>query len=132
MEANIEQVSTNINQIAIQVAEKVSSGLEIKIALIAAVGVILGALVTIFGQLIVEWYKNKAKAELEESRKNILKGMLNELDKGKWRNISTLSSVIGADEEETKRLLIGIGARGSTGEKDVWGLISKNPLSDIK
>jgi len=132
VEANIEQVSTNINQIAIQVAEKVSSGLEIKIALIAAVGVILGALVTIFGQLIVEWYKNKAKAELEESRKNILKGMLNELDKGKWRNISTLSSVIGADEEETKRLLIGIGARGSTGEKDVWGLISKNPLSDIK
>ncbi len=59
--------------------------------------------------------------------------MLTERD---WRKLSTLSRVIGADYDETKRLLIAISARGSELPKDnneeAWGLISKHPLDKIE
>lgn len=48
----------------------------------------------------------------------------------KWRNISTLSSVIGANEEETKRLLIKAKARGSEKSDGKWGLIKNHPFPD--
>jgi hypothetical protein len=52
--------------------------------------------------------------------------------KNKWRKLETLSRVIGADEETTKRLLIEIGARGSETDKDVWGLMKYHPLEKIE
>jgi hypothetical protein len=48
-----------------------------------------------------------------------------------WRNISTLSRVVGADEETTKKLLIEIGARGSELDDKLWGLIKYHPLDKI-
>lgn len=46
-----------------------------------------------------------------------------------WRNLSTLSHVIGADEETTKRLLLEVGARASEDGKDLWAMKSRAPLN---
>lgn len=58
------------------------------------------------------------------------------LDAKEWRKLSTLSRVIGADADTTKRLLIELGARGSEKPREdgeeVWGLISKHPLEQIE
>jgi hypothetical protein len=57
------------------------------------------------------------------------------LDAKDWRKLSTLSRVIGADADTTKRLLIELGARGSEkpreDNEEVWGLISKHSLEQI-
>ena len=53
-----------------------------------------------------------------------------------WRKLSTLSRVIGADDDTTRRLLIQLGARGSEKPRgdceEVWGLISKHTLEKIE
>ena len=99
-------------------------------AIFGFIGVITGALIGIVGNLIQEWYKNKDKKELEGKRKMLLKQMLNNT-KFEWRDINTLSNVIGATQDETRRLLIDIGARGSetnNGKNELWALIEKQPL----
>ncbi len=42
--------------------------------------------------------------------------------------METLSASIGADEAETTRLLLKIGARRSTGKENVWALQKDKPL----
>jgi len=122
----------DITQIAVTIADKVSSDLDIRIAAISAGGVILGALIAAISQWILLWWQDRPKKTLDQKREKILRLMLE--DKGhEWRKIETLSRVIGADEEETKRLLINIGARGSeNGENIVWALIVNKPLSQTE
>jgi hypothetical protein len=96
------------------------------------IGVITGAIISIIGNLIQEWYKNKDKKELEDKRKRLLLQMLNN-PKFEWRDINTLSNVIGATKDETRRLLININARSSEKRdngKELWALIKKQPLPD--
>lgn len=45
--------------------------------------------------------------------------------------MATLSRVIGADEETTKRLLIELGARGSEKDDGLWGLIENHPFGQM-
>ena len=45
-----------------------------------------------------------------------------------WRKLSTLSSVIGSNNETTKRLLIEVEARGSESNNELWGLTKYHPL----
>lgn len=94
-------------------------------------GVISGAVISIVGTIIIQWLKERPNKALERQRSSMLKEMLNG-NNNKWRKISTLSSVIGASEEETKRILIKIKARGSETEKDVWALIKYRPLPSTK
>ena len=58
------------------------------------------------------------------------------LEREDWRKLSTLSRVIGADADTTRRLLIQLLARGSEKPRgdgeEVWGLISKHPLEKIE
>jgi hypothetical protein len=62
-------------------------------------------------------------------RKEILRNLLTNRPPGKeWRSMKTLSRSIGADEKETARLLIKVGARRSTGEADMWALRADKPL----
>jgi hypothetical protein len=42
--------------------------------------------------------------------------------------METLSRAVAADEAETARLLFQIGARRSTGDRNVWALKSRKPL----
>ena len=63
----------------------------------------------------VEWWKNRPKKRLDESRKRMLLKMLQDRRyEEQWRKLSTLSHVIGTDDDEAKRLLIELGARASS------------------
>lgn len=103
------------------------------IAIIGLIGVIVGAIISILGNIIIHYLQNKRKDTLDELRKDLLLKMLNnDRFPNKWRKLETLSRVIGADDETTKRLLIEIGARGSESESNSWGLIKHHPLEKIE
>lgn len=99
-------------------------------AIFGLIGVVSGSIITIIGTIIREWYMNRGNEELEKRRIELLTEMLNN-KQHQWRNISTLSNVIGANKDETRRLLIKLKARGSetnNESEELWGLISKHPL----
>lgn len=92
-------------------------------------GVVVGA----GGQYLIEHFRYKretrAQRELDDKRKALLKTALENPPAGmEWRELATLSRIVGADFETTTRLLIELGARGSEGEKQTWALLSKKPL----
>lgn len=90
-------------------------------------GAILGALTSFFGIWLTHHLKVAQQRRDDDARKVLLKQMLdNSTDE--WRKMETLSRVIGASKEDTARLLIQLGARGSESENDVWALLSKKPL----
>lgn len=87
------------------------------------IGAIIGAISALAGI----WLQSFLNDRKDEPRKKLLKKMLEESEHD-WRELETLCRVIGADKAETARLLVSIGARGSEGEKEVWALISKQPI----
>jgi hypothetical protein len=94
-----------------------------------AIGVVVGGA----GQFAIDHFRHqrttKAKQELDGRRKALLQTALeNPPADTEWRNLSTLSRIIGADYETTTRLLIELEARGSEGEEDVWALLKDKPL----
>ncbi|MEM7668552.1 MAG: hypothetical protein AAF317_05290 [Pseudomonadota bacterium] len=95
---------------------------------------ITGGLIAVGGQLIVHKIKEKPNSDLDKKRKETLLFLLDpeHMPMGvSWRKIELLQRVIGASESETKRLLIEIGARGSTLQEDVWALTKHKPLPRI-
>jgi hypothetical protein len=106
---------------------------NIEVAIIGFGGVIVGAFVSFASEFAKHILKNRAQTKLDDKRKKLLKTMLDARD---WHKLSTLSRVIGADADTTRRLLIDLEARGSElphvdGEES-WGLISKHPLDKIE
>ncbi|MFP4098294.1 MAG: hypothetical protein ACLFP8_07435 [Alphaproteobacteria bacterium] len=124
---------TNINEIAIEIApliaDEVSSEMHVTVALIGAISALGGVLLGIFGNAFVEWCRAKSKRNLDKQRKDLLETLLKDKNH-EWRKLKTLSRVIGAYEDETKRLLIEIKARGSERDDDLWPLISDKPLAN--
>lgn len=121
----------NPEALAQEIATLVVRDINFWIAVVGALGVILGAAVTILGNLLIHRLKSRPAQQIDSQRKSILREMLR-MKKGQdgWRNLATLAAVIGATEEDTKRLLIAIKARGSeTGSG--WALIEDKPLADI-
>lgn len=114
-----------------QIASKVVSDTQFWIAFVGVVGAIVGSLLTIFGNIIVEFLKNKNERKIDKKRQEILKSMLEDAAFD-WRTLETLAAVIGCDEEKTKNHLIAICARGSEKNDGKWGLISRHPLDQIK
>lgn len=113
------------------IATKGDSALAI--AIVGLVGVIVGAIISILGNVLLHYLQNRRKDTLDELRKELLLKMLdNDRFPNKWRKLETLSRVIGADDETTKRLLIEVGARGSESESNSWGLIKHHPLEKIE
>ena len=111
------------------IAKQVVADTRFWIALIGLLGGIVGALLTLFGNVVLQWLKEMPKRELDKKRKAILAEMLDDTRfPEKWRELNTLSAVIGADEEETKRLLVEIGARGSEKADGKWGLVKNHPF----
>jgi hypothetical protein len=119
----------NETQLAATIAEKVVSDTKFWIAIIGLIGAVIGSLLTLGGNLLLHWLKEKPQKELDKQRISILKEMLND-DRfnEKWRNLTTMAAVIGADESETKRLLIKAKARGSEKADGKWGLIQNHPF----
>jgi hypothetical protein len=122
----------NETELAEKIAEQVLRDNQFWIAIIGLIGAIVGSAITIIGNIILHWLRTKKDSAFDKKRISLLKDML---EAKQWRNLSTLSRVIGADEETTRRLLIEAGARSSEKEKqnsdEVWGLISKNPINKI-
>ena len=97
------------------------------------IGIIVGALIPVLGNVLIYYLQNQQKDQLDKLRKELLVKMLDsDRFPNKWRKLETLSRVIGADDETTKRLLFEIGARGSESESNSWGLIKHHPLEKIE
>ena len=77
-----------------------------------------------------EWRDQRTELRTHGPRKKLLGTLLT--DEGyQWRTLRTLARTTGMDAEECRRLLIEIGARGSTDDgEEKWGLISRNPISE--
>ena len=103
----------------------------IVVAFIGVLGAVIGSFATIAGNLTMHWLKEYSEAKKDEPRKKLLKNMLNH-PTFSWRNLDTLTNVIGSSEEKTKTLLLEMGARGSEDGQPKWGLISRNPLPEPK
>lgn len=110
------------------IASKVSNNASLWIALSGSIGVVVGALITMSGNLLIVWLKDKSQKKSDEIRQEILTHLLESKDY-KWRNLTTLAAVVGCSEEDTKNHLILINARGSEKNDGKWGLISRNPLN---
>jgi len=123
----------NDQELAHEIANNVVRDTQFWIAVVGILGVVVGALTTAGAKLIENWLQGRKQKSLDEARKELLRQMLTERD---WRKLSTLSRVIGADYDETRRLLISINARGSelpkNDNEEAWGLISKHPLAKIE
>lgn len=117
------------SQMASEIASKVVSDTKFWIAIIGLIGAIVGSVLTIVGNLVLHWVREKPKNDLDKKRVAMLREMLDD-DRfpGKWRELSTLSAVIGAPEEETKRLLFLAEARGSEKADGKWGLVKNHPF----
>lgn len=75
--------------------------------------------------LIDVWQRRSGDAPREERLRELLTNMPDGIE---WLSIKLLAESVGADENETARLLLRIGARRSTGSKNVWALKSEKPL----
>jgi hypothetical protein len=92
-------------------------------------GTLVGAVTAIVSIIVKELVDRRRRNFEDAPRKALLRSMLLNKPPGiEWRKMETLSRVIGATREETARLLISIGARGSEAGDDVWALISEKPL----
>lgn len=98
------------------------------------VWVLLGTAVGTVGSLATTWLsshlsRKSPHPKFDRAVEKLLRQMLN--GEHKWRSLETLASVTGLTHKEVKEYLIEFGARGSETDPRLWGLISRNPLSQI-
>ena len=116
--------------LATLIAAKVASDTNVTVAVIGLIGVLVGAVIAVFGPFISHWLQSASRRKLDRERTALLTTMLNDgRFPNHWRKISTLARVIGASEATTKRLLISLGARGSENDDGLWGLLIYHPLN---
>lgn len=94
------------------------------------IGVVLGSVLTILGQWLKHQWETREARERDRKRKSLLRQMLDNPGPTGWREMSTMSGVIGMSRDETARLLIEIDARASEAGKDVWAYLKDKPLPD--
>lgn len=116
--------------LAAEIAKKVVADTSFWVAMVGLAGVVIGAAVTVVGNIALHKIQDGPRQKLDNSRKELLKTMLNDSRfPQRWRKLATLSRVIGADDETTKRLLFEVGARGSEKDDDMWGLLEHHPFN---
>src|SRR5690606_523685 len=96
------------------------------------IGVLVGGAVTVAGQWLKHQWATQDSPARDQKRKALLTQMLNNPGPEGWRDMKTLSGVIGASRDETARLLIEIGARSSETGAGVWAFIKDKPLPQAK
>jgi hypothetical protein len=111
------------------IASKVAADTSLWIAVVGFLGVLVGAIVTVAGNLLLHWVQSRRRTALDAKRTKLLQRMLrDDRFNDHWRRLDTLSRVIGTDLESTKHLLIELGARGSEKDDGLWGLLEYHPL----
>ena len=90
---------------------------------------LLGAAIAFAGMWFKHYLQTHEQKRRDEGRRAILRRMLDNMPENKeWRHLTTMARVIGASKDETARLLIDIGARGSETDSDGWAYITDKPL----
>lgn len=93
------------------------------------IGVIVGGAITLLAQYLAHRWNTARESARDEARRTLLRSMLDKPPSGTtWRKRSTMANVIGASQDETARLLIEIGARGSETDSDLWAYVKDKPL----
>lgn len=119
--------------LAREIANKVVADTKYFTAIVGLIGVVIGSVLTMIGNIIVHYLKERSAAKKDKSGKAVLREMLeDEAYPEHWRNLDTLMHVIGADEKTAKRLLLDIGARASEDGQPKWGLIKYHPVTRHK
>lgn len=91
-------------------------------------GAAMGSAITLVGQWLKYRWETSTVRTRDDGRKVMLRQLLDNPGETGWRKMSTLSSVIGASPDETARLLIEIGARGSETGNGSWAYCKNMPL----
>ncbi len=97
-------------------------------------GVLGGGVSAYWGpRWLEQWREERHEQRHNGPRKKLLLKLLRDDRFKDGRKLSTLSRVTGIPQEECRRLLIEIEARGVTLEGNVegWVLIEKKPLDEI-
>jgi len=98
-------------------------------AWVGVIGALVGGLITLAGTLLTHHLQSRKQSRIDAARKKLLKTTLQGAGGAGWMSIGTLAQIVGADLEATRALLIEIDARGSMKtDKEMWSLISRNPL----
>jgi hypothetical protein len=94
----------------------------------AAIGIAI--ISGILGPLTVDWFKGRRSSRLDRSNKDQLHSMLTG-EKFRIRSLETLARASGTSDEECRRLLREIGARGVTlkSGKEGWKLLDQSARS---
>jgi mannitol-specific phosphotransferase system IIBC component len=118
-------------ELAKEIAVAVLRDVKFWSAIIGLVGVILGASISIIGNIILFRYQQKNQNKLDAARKKLLKQMLDNEKFKEGRSFDTLSKVTGAEPEDCRRLLIEIDARGFTLKdgREGWTYIKNRPIA---
>lgn len=104
----------------------------------ALLGGVIGGVLGVIGTLVTSYYGPRQLEQWRERqretreygpRKALLERMLRDSDHP-IRTLAMLKHVTGTSEEECRRLLIEIGARGvvMSGNREGWALIERWPL----
>ena len=104
------------------------------------IGAILGVIGTIYSSYygpkkLEKWQQRKANKKINGPRKGLLLKLLNDERFKDGRKLTTLTLYTGTSNDECRRLLIEIKARGimlksDNEEIEGWALIKNKPLDD--
>ena len=115
------------------IVEAVVKDTHFWIAIVGLIGVFVGATITFAGNLLLHYLRGQKQKRLDTRRKELLEQMLRDNRfKEKWRKLTTLSAVVGTPAEETMRLLVELGARGSEKADGKWALLEYHPLDKVE
>lgn len=121
----------NEQQLARDIAEKIIKDVQFWSAVVGFTGAVVGALITIGGNIFLHWFQHRKGSAIDQARKKLLREMLDNQGFKEGRSLETLSKVTGAAHEDCRRLLIEVGARGFTlaDGREGWTYISNRPLN---
>lgn len=121
----------NEQELAKEIAVNVLRDVKFWSAIIGLIGVVIGASISIVGNIIVHRYQQKNQNKLDVARRKLLKQMLDNKKFKDGRSFETLSKVTGAEPEDCRRLLIEVEARGFTLKdgREGWTYIKNRPLN---
>ena len=83
-------------QITQEIALKLISDAQFWAAAIGFIGVLVGSVLSVIGNLIFHWYQNRRANSLDNLRKDLLRKMLDNPKFTEGRSLKTLSRVTGA------------------------------------
>mgnify|MGYP003704478893 CR=1 FL=1 len=95
----------NEQEIANKIAEMVLKETDFWVALIGFIGVIVGALISIGGNVFLHWYQNRRGSEIDNARKRLLREMLDNQGFKDGRSLETLSKTICISSQNLSPIL---------------------------